>query len=117
MKISSDFSELLRIFNEDGVRYLVVGGHAVMRYTEPRYTKDLDLWVDPTPKNAQRVYRALRRFGAPLAGIRAGHFTDRDLVFQVGVAPIRVDILMDVPALSFGYQTQVSTAEKLYTLQ
>ncbi len=79
MKISSDFSELLRIFNEGGVRYLVVGGHAVMRYTEPRYTKDLDLWVDPTPKNAQRVSRALRRFGAPLTRIRAEHFTDGDL--------------------------------------
>ena len=101
MNISSDFSELLRIFNEGRVRYLVVGGHAVMRYTEPRYTKDLDLWVDPTRANAQRVYRALRRFGAPLAGVRVENFTEKDLVFQVGVAPVRVDILMDAPGLSF----------------
>src|SRR6059036_3303708 len=102
MKISSDFSELLKIFNEGGVRYLVVGGHAVMRYTEPRYTKDLDLWVDPTYKNAQRVYRALRRFGAPLTGIKVEHFTHKDLVFQIGVAPVRVDILMDASGLTFG---------------
>jgi len=101
MNISSDFSELLRIFNAGRVRYLVVGGHAVMRYTEPRYTKDLDLWVNPTRANAQRVYKALRRFGAPLAGVRVEHFTEKDLVFQVGVAPVRVDILMGVPGLSF----------------
>ncbi len=101
MKISSDFSELLRIFNEGDVRYLVVGGHAVMRYTEPRYTKDLDIWVDPTEQNAKRVFKALRRFGAPLAGVKVEHFTEEDLVFQVGVAPVRVDILMGVSGLSF----------------
>ncbi len=101
MKISSDFSELLRLFNAGGVRYLVVGGYAVMRYTEPRYTKDLDLWVEPTRANAQRVYQALRRFGAPLAGVTVENFTDKDLVFQVGVAPVRVDILMDTSSMSF----------------
>ena len=58
MKISSDFSELLRIFNAGCVQYLVVGGHAVKRYTEPRYTKGLDLWVDPARTNTRRVYEA-----------------------------------------------------------
>jgi hypothetical protein len=101
MKISAGFSGLLRSFDEGGVRYLVAGGHAVMRYTEPRYTKDLDLWVDPTQRNARRVFQALRRFGAPLAGVKVEHFTRKDLVFQVGVAPVRVDILMDASGLSF----------------
>jgi predicted nucleotidyltransferase len=102
MKISSDFSELLRIFNEDGVRYLVVGGYAVMRYTEPRYTKDLDLWVDPTRANARRVHQALRRFGAPLASVTVEDFTREEMVFQIGVAPVRVDILMHVLGVTFG---------------
>ncbi len=101
MKISSDFKELLREFNAGGVRYLVVGGHAVMQYTEPRYTKDLDLWVDPAVGNARKAHAALRRFGAPLNAVTAADFTNRGLVYQIGVAPIRVDILMDVPGLSF----------------
>ena len=83
------------------MRYLVVGGHAVMQYTEPRYTKDLDLWVDPAADNARKVHAALRRFGAPLDAVTAADFTNRELVYQIGVAPIRVDILMDVPGLTF----------------
>ena len=56
--MNSDFRELLRIFNVGKVRYLVVGGYAVMKYAEPRYTKDLDLWIDATPKNARAVFKA-----------------------------------------------------------
>ena len=60
------FSELLRIFNANGVRYLVAGGYAVMLYSEPRFTKDLELWVGTDGDNAARVFRALAEFGAPL---------------------------------------------------
>ncbi len=99
--MSSDFSELLRSFNECGVRYLVVGGYAVMKYTEPRYTKDLNLWVDPSPDNAERAYRAPARFGAPLAGVSSADFTKADMVYQLGVDPVRAGILMGVPGLAF----------------
>jgi hypothetical protein len=71
--------ELLRIFNENHVKYLVVGGYAVMLYTEPRYTKDLDVWVEANVENANRVFHALPAFGAP---------------------PVRVDILMAVDGLT-----------------
>ncbi len=64
--MNSDFRDLLKLFNAHKVRYLVVGGYAVMKYTEPRYTKDLDVWVEATPKNAKAVFAALREFGAPL---------------------------------------------------
>ena len=64
-----DFRDLLREFNEEGVKYLIVGAYAVISYTEPRYTKDLDIWVEPKPRNAQRVMDALRKFGAPLGGM------------------------------------------------
>ncbi|MFO7536595.1 MAG: hypothetical protein R6X32_00885 [Chloroflexota bacterium] len=67
MFINSDFSDLLRIFNDNNVKYLVIGGYAVTQYAEPRFTKDLDLWVSTGPANAAAVYKALREFGAPLA--------------------------------------------------
>ena len=101
MKINSNFSDLLRAFGDGGVRYLVVGGYAVMRYTEPRYTKDLDLWVDPEPGNAARVFAALKAFGAPLGDLTPASFTDETMIFQIGVAPVRVDILMGISGLSF----------------
>jgi len=71
MKINSDFKDLLRDFNGEGVRYLIVGGYAVMVHTEPRYTKDLDLWVEPVDVNAEAVLRALAEFGAPTGGVTA----------------------------------------------
>ena len=72
-----------------------------MRYTEPRYTKDLDLWVDPEPTNAGRVFAALIAFGAPLTGVTAASFTEESMVYQIGVAPVRVDILMSISGLTF----------------
>ena len=61
--MNSGFEELLNIFNRHEVRYLIVGGHAVMLYTEPRYTKDLDLWVEGSAQNAARVFQSLAEFG------------------------------------------------------
>ena len=111
MLTSPDFKELLSILAKHKVRYLVVGGYAVMKYTEPRYTKDLDLWVDSAPDNAERVYRALARFGAPLSNITAGDFTKPEMLYQLGVDPVRVDILMGVPGLLFqdAWQRRVQT--------
>ena len=65
MKINSNFRDMLRELNGAGVRYLIVGGYAVMVHTEPRYTKDLDLWVEPVESNAQKLFAALAKFGAP----------------------------------------------------
>ena len=89
----SDFSDLLNILVEDKVRFLVVGGFAVMKYTEPRFTKDLDLWSDPTPANAATLFRALRRFGAPLRGVAPDYFAVPGNFYQIGAYATRVDIL------------------------
>lgn len=99
--MNSDFKELLNLFAQHHIRYLVVGGYAVMKYTEPMYTKDLDLWTDPQPENAERTYRALAQFGAPLAGVTAQDFKDPATIYQLGVAPVRIDILKSVPGLEF----------------
>lgn len=101
MPASSHFKELLRRFNEHQVRYLIVGAYAVMKYTEPRYTKDLDVWVDTTRENANRVFKALAEFGAPMDGVTVEDFANPDLVFQIGIEPERIDIMMHVKGLEF----------------
>jgi hypothetical protein len=83
----SDFGAMLRCLNACGAKYLVVGGYAVMRHTEPRFTKDLDLWIDNSPANTKRVFKALGLFGAPLAGLSAQDLEKPELVLQIGVAP------------------------------
>src|SRR5207245_10959189 len=100
-RMTSDYRELLEVVNAFDVRYLIVGGHAVMMYTEPRLTKDLDLWIASDLQNAERVYAALTRFGAPLSGCTAADFTREELWFQIGVAPVRVDILLSITGGSF----------------
>ncbi len=101
MFVNSDFSDLLRLFNVHGVRYLVIGGYAVIQYAEPRYTKDLDIWISTDLDNAEAVYAALREFGAPLAGLTPADFAEEGYLYQMGVPPMRVDVLMGIPGLEF----------------
>ena len=101
MAANPDFKDLLNILNAEGVEYLIIGAYAVIVYTEPRFTKDLDILVQPSQDNAQKVYRALVRFGAPAREIKAEDFLDNDLVYQIGIAPNRIDILTSVKGVSF----------------
>ena len=101
MFVNSDFSDLLRLLGDNNVRYLVIGGYAVIQYAEPRYTKDLDLWISTDPVNAAAVFKTLREFGAPLAGLTEADFAEEGYFFQMGVPPVRVDILMGIPGLDF----------------
>lgn len=101
MDISSDYKDLFKILNKYKVRYLVVGAYAVIYYTEPRYTKDIDIWVKADSENARKVYAALKEFGAPLKGILQKDFTSEGLVYQIGVAPVRIDIIMGLPGVEF----------------
>lgn len=101
MFVNSDFSDLLRLFNANQVKYLVIGGYAVVQHAEPRYTKDLDLWVEANPTNAKAVFRALVEFGAPLAGMTEADFAEEGYFYQMGLPPMRVDILMGVSGVTF----------------
>jgi hypothetical protein len=78
-----------------------VGAYAVSVYTEPRYTKDLDIWVEPTSTNAKKVYKALRDFKAPLLDVTVEDFSNPSLVYQIGVEPVRVDIIMGLKGIEF----------------
>jgi len=111
MNVSSDFRDLLFAFNAENARFLIVGAYAVMYHTEPRYTKDLDVWVQPTKTNARRVRAALGRFGAPLDNLTVADLIQPDLIFQIGVEPIRVDILTHVEGLKFwsAYKNSIGT--------
>ena len=101
MLTSPDFRELLKLFADAEVRYLIVGGYAVMKYTEPRFTKDLDLLISTEPKNAAAVFRSLKTFGAPLTGLTEADFSATGFFYQMGRAPLRIDVLMDVPGVDF----------------
>jgi hypothetical protein len=80
---------------------MVIGGYAVVQCAEPRFTKDLDLVISTDAVNAEAVYRALLEFGAPLAGLTPNDFSEDGFFFQMGIPPIRVDILMGIPGVQF----------------
>jgi hypothetical protein len=96
-----DLRELLLALNANRVKYLVVGGYAVSYFTEPRATKDLDIFIDTRDENVDRVYRALAEFGAPLAGMTAKDFQDPAWGYQIGLPPSRIDILQELTAIEF----------------
>ncbi len=99
--MNQDFRELLQIFSDAQVRYLIIGGYAVIKHAEPRYTKDLDLWVSPDAENAERVYEALIKFGAPISELAPNDFTQAGYFFTMGFAPSRIDVFFDLSELDF----------------
>lgn len=101
MELHRDFSELLESFNAHGVEYLLVGGYALAFHGAPRYTGDLDLYVRPTPGNAQRILAALKHFGFGSLDLTEADFTTADRVVQLGVPPVRVDLVTSLTGLSW----------------
>ena len=99
--MNTDFSELIAEFCAHHVDFLVVGAHALAAHGHVRATKDLDVWVRPTIANGSRVLSALRAFGAPLHDLTAEDLATPGVVFQIGVAPIQIDILTAVDGLNF----------------
>jgi len=96
-----DYKDLLSAFHAHGVKYLIVGGYAVVFHSQPRFTKDIDLLIKPDLANAQATYAALARFGAPLEGIRPDEFADRGSFFRFGHDPYGFDILPSIPGVDF----------------
>ncbi|MDO8794422.1 MAG: hypothetical protein Q7J25_07370 [Vicinamibacterales bacterium] len=100
--MNRDFAEMLSALCEAGAEFLIVGAHALAVHGVPRATGDLDIWINPTPDNAQRVLAALRVFGAPLTGVTAEDLVTPDTVFQIGVVPCRIDVLTGISGVRFG---------------
>ncbi len=101
MLTSPDFRELLKLFEKYKIRYLVVGGYAVMKYSEPRFTKDLDVFIATDKDNANGVYSALKEFGAPLENLTSNDFSHKGYFYQMGRSPLRIDIMMSIPGVAF----------------
>jgi hypothetical protein len=102
-ELPTDFADLLLELLEAGVRFLLVGGYAVAHHGHPRATKDIDIWVCPEAGNADRLIQALRRFGAPLAslGVTRDDFLAPGQTVQIGVAPLRIDLLTGIAGVDF----------------
>lgn len=101
MKTNPDFRDLLAALNAAGAEYLIVGAHALAAHGHPRASKDLDVWVRATADNAERVYRALASFGAPLADLGVEDIATPGTVFQIGVEPVRIDIITSIDGVDF----------------
>lgn len=111
MKLNRDFREFLSLLNANDVRYLVVGGYALGAHGHVRYTKDLDIWIDTTSDNAQRVIAALSAFGFESLGVSAADLSTPGTVFQLGYEPARIDLLTRVSGLDFdpAYRRRIDT--------
>jgi hypothetical protein len=96
-----DYKDLLSAFHAHGVRYLVVGGYAVIYHAQPRFTKDIDLFIKADPANSRATYAALAAFGARLEGIRPEDFAEGGSFFRFGRDPYGFDILPDLPGVDF----------------
>jgi hypothetical protein len=107
--MNPDFLDLLRALLAADVRFMVVGAYAVGVHGRPRATKDLDVWVEPSPENAPKVIHALVEFGAPLMGLTAKDLEVAGVGLQIGMEPLRIDVLTKVsgPAFSEAWPTHV----------
>jgi len=108
--LNEDYKDMLRALSDEKVRFLLVGAYAMAAHGYPRATMDIDIWVMPSPQNANAVLRALRQFGAPLHNLTKEDLQQEGTVFQIGVAPRRIDIVTAASGLQFeeAYSRSVS---------
>jgi len=99
--LSQDFTDILSVFSEEAVEYILVGGYALGFHGYARATGDIDLWVRSEAGNADAVMRALKRFGAPLFEVSSADFLVKGTVFQIGLPPNRIDIITDISGVDF----------------
>jgi hypothetical protein len=99
--LAKDFKEFVQLLNENKVEYLLVGGYAVALHGYPRFTGDLDIWVNPANSNAIKVLNAVQQFGFSSYNLKADDFSKTNNVIQLGYPPLRIDILTDIDGVSF----------------
>jgi predicted nucleotidyltransferase len=109
MILNKDFKEFFESLNDNNVRYLVVGGYAVAVHGHPRYTRDIDIWLELTQENAAKVVKALEQFGFGSLGLKEADFLEPTQVIQLGYPPNRIDLLTSIKGVYFEdcYQSKV----------
>lgn len=101
IQLPTEFSELLKLLNAHEVKYLIVGGYAVAYHGYPRTTGDIDIWIERSAENAQRIYRTLRAFGFDVPTLQPELFAKADRIICMGYPPLRVEILTSVSGVEF----------------
>lgn len=101
MMLNEDYRDMLQALSNEKVRFLLIGAYALAAHGYPRATMDIDIWVMPSPQNADAVLRALHRFGAPLHNLTKEDLQNDETIFQIGVAPRRIDIITAASGLQF----------------
>jgi len=109
--LNPDYRDMLSLFNEEKVEYMVVGAYALAYHGLPRATGDIDIWIRRSDENAERVWQALSRFGVPLFDLRKDDLMKPETVFQIGVVPRRIDILTSIDGV--GYEEAEPEAQQV----
>ena len=99
--LNQDFKEFIKSLNDNGVEYLVVDGYAVAFHGHPRYTKDLDIWIQVSPENAARLVKAIEQFGFESLGLKEEDFLVKGQVIQLGYPPNRIDVIGSADGIDF----------------
>lgn len=99
--LNKDYKDILQIFIDNKIQFLVVGAYALGAYGYPRATGDIDLWVMASPENSAKVYKALVQFGAPMEQINEKTFSEQGIIFQIGIAPRRIDVITKINGVDF----------------
>ncbi len=101
MKVEKDYEGLLRLFNKHKVKYCIVGAFAVAFYAKPRYTKDIDILVEPSAGNSKKIINALNEFGFKSLGLKPADFIEKGKIIQLGYEPVRIDLITSIQGCSF----------------
>ena len=113
MKLPQDFREFLELFNAKGVEYMIVGSYALAYYGAPRYTGDIDLFVRRTEVNALRIIEALKEFGFSFPNLTWNDFIKDDTIIQLGVPPVRIDILTFLSGMDWDTAAKRKVTDKI----
>jgi len=102
MRVEKDYEEFLKLLNKNKVRYCIVGSYAIAFYARPRYTKDIDILIEPAGKNARKIVKTLKEFGFGSLDLSEDDFKKEGAIIQLGYEPVRINLLTSLPGCSFG---------------
>lgn len=112
--LNEDYRDMLRVLLGNDVRFMVVGAYAMAVHGYPRATGDIDIWVETNIENSKKIYACMKQFGAPLSDISEQTFTEKGIVFQIGMAPRRIDIITRIDGVDF---SEAYTAKKVIEVE
>jgi len=101
MRVEKDFKKFIELLNKNDVYYLIIGGYAFSFYAEPRFTRDIDILIEQSRENAKKILDCIRDFGFLDLDLTEKDFLEKDQVIQLGVAPLRIDILTSIKGMNF----------------